>query len=492
MEDGTVGTEARTAGRREGGEAGPGRVRRNIWDLEAGGPWDPVTLAYAEAVRAMQGRRLADPTSWWYQAAIHGREGRTPSGAVWNQCQHGGWFFLPWHRMYLYWFERIVRAEVTARGGSANWALPYWDYDEAGQAQLPPAFREPALPDGTANPLFVQDREPVWNRGAAVPPAVASSGAAMAAVRFTPPPAPGFGGGRTRFAHFFGAAGELEFTPHNGVHSIIGGWMGDPGTAALDPIFWLHHANVDRLWAVWLSRGGGRADPVDPAWRGQRFVLHDETGAQVQMTVAEVLDTAVLGYSYQDVAETASTGPAAEAAAESRLRAGTSAEPEPEFVGASERPLDLEGKATRIDVVIDRSAVAARRRESADAPPARVHLHLEDIEAERNPATVYQVLVGVPGQAGAPEPVGTVSFFGVQHVASSDAPHGLRRTFDITAPVERLRAEGVWNDEQLQVSLQPVRPVLPPELEPPAGTARELTAAEAAPVRIGRVSVSYG
>jgi hypothetical protein len=34
------------------------------------------------------------------------------------------------------------------------------------------------------------------------------------------------------------------------------GWMLDPSLAALDPIFWLHHANVDRLWEVWLQRAG--------------------------------------------------------------------------------------------------------------------------------------------------------------------------------------------------------------------------------------------
>ena len=54
--------------------------------------------------------------------------------------------------------------------------------------------------------------------------------------------------------------------PHNVVHSALGGLMGDPDTAAQDPIFWLHHANVDRLWNHWIQQGGGRADPSDAAW----------------------------------------------------------------------------------------------------------------------------------------------------------------------------------------------------------------------------------
>jgi tyrosinase len=35
--------------------------------------------------------------------------------------------------------------------------------------------------------------------------------------------------------------------------------MSDPGIAALDPIFYLHHCNIDRMWAVW--NGGGKANP---------------------------------------------------------------------------------------------------------------------------------------------------------------------------------------------------------------------------------------
>src|SRR5262245_46807712 len=72
-------------------------------------------------------------------------------------------------------------------------------------------------------------------------------------------------------------------------------------TAAQDPIFWLHHANVDYLWEVWLRRGGGRANPTDAAWLNQVFVFYDENGGTVSMTAAQVLTTASqLQYSYQD------------------------------------------------------------------------------------------------------------------------------------------------------------------------------------------------
>lgn len=35
------------------------------------------------------------------------------------------------------------------------------------------------------------------------------------------------------------------------VHVWVGGEMGAPSSAANDPVFWLHHCNVDRLWDVW-------------------------------------------------------------------------------------------------------------------------------------------------------------------------------------------------------------------------------------------------
>jgi hypothetical protein len=119
----------------------------------------------------MSSRPATDPTSWRFQAGIHGynkqtdpfvNAGPVPKKAVqdkfWKKCQHGSWFFLPWHRMYLGFFEQIVRAAVVKLGGPAGWALPYWNYSDASNPQakaLPPAFRELKLPDGSPNPLFV-------------------------------------------------------------------------------------------------------------------------------------------------------------------------------------------------------------------------------------------------------------------------------------------------------------------------------------------------
>lgn len=126
-------------------------------------PADPIVVAYGDAISTMKAKPGSDPTSWTYQAAIHGTAGTAPPLA--NECRHQSWYFAPWHRMYLYFFERIVRAEVVAAGGPAQWALPFWDYDRAGTNTLPLAFRDPTRADGSPNPLFVANRNPGINSG---------------------------------------------------------------------------------------------------------------------------------------------------------------------------------------------------------------------------------------------------------------------------------------------------------------------------------------
>ena len=128
-------------------------VRRDVWTLEPGAeraPWDEHLLAYARAVRVMKGRDPDDPLSFMGQASAYlGRP-------------RGTWFLLPWVRMHLWYFERIVRAAVAETGGPRDWALPFWGYADAGSpgaAALPPAFAAPALPDGTPNPLYRPDGE---------------------------------------------------------------------------------------------------------------------------------------------------------------------------------------------------------------------------------------------------------------------------------------------------------------------------------------------
>jgi tyrosinase len=292
------------------------RTRKNVFTL--GNPGDDLDW-YAKAVAALKNLPITDPTSWRYQGAVHGYPGHShdpfavagealPSNAdqrqFWNQCQHGTWFFLPWHRNYLACFEEIVAATVTKLGGPAGWALPYWNYSDTtnpNAASLPPAF----LDDN--NPLWLANRN-MTSQSDQLPPGHVS----LDCLTHSPFDGasnggdPGFGGPDTAFNHIGNTFGWLESLPHNVVHDDVGGLMSDPDTAALDPIFWLHHANIDRLWEVWTHRDPSFTDPTDPAWLTQvPFTLHDSNGEVVTFTPSQMLDTTKVrhGYKYDDISD---------------------------------------------------------------------------------------------------------------------------------------------------------------------------------------------
>ena len=56
------------------------------------------------------------------------------------------------------------------------------------------------------------------------------------------------------FYNFNNVDRECDFAEmHNKVHLYIGGLMMDVPTSSNDPIFWLHHCNIDRLYERWLA-----------------------------------------------------------------------------------------------------------------------------------------------------------------------------------------------------------------------------------------------
>src|SRR6516164_1482375 len=81
-------------------------------------------------------------------------------------------------------------------------------------------------------------------------------------------------------------------------NGLAQGLMSNPTMAALDPIFWLHHANIDRLWEVWLKRPSGHVNPTqDSAWmdgpNGARPFVMPEPDNETRTTFhpSEMLDT---------------------------------------------------------------------------------------------------------------------------------------------------------------------------------------------------------
>ncbi len=463
---------------------------------------------YAKAVARMRELSITEPKSWARQAAMHGTSAPNPPTLA-NGCKHLSWFFLSWHRMFLYYFESIVHAAVVEEGGPEDWALPYWNYGLGGEhATLPEAFRHERV-DGKDNPLYVKQRAPEINGGGELDPAIISPNPALDMRHFTGPA--DFGGGEgPPEEQFWSEPGAVERTPHNDIHGAVGGrggWMNNPFEAAQDPIFWLHHANIDRIWALWNKEGN--TNPTDREWASRKFPFFDATGTQVARSAAEVLDTVGdLGYTY-DTLERDPVAAVEEVAGPTVMAAsvedagggmGPRSPQQPEIVGGSERPVRLVGAPEQVSVRIDRRASDAAQARSASDEPPRVLLHLDDIEAEENPGSVYAIYVNLPSDADAAERAahhaGNLSFFGIEHAnrpPGDEHPHGLRLSMDITGLANRLRGRGEWSDDALQVSLLPVG--VQPAPDDGGATAAEAGTVERRhddlPVTVGRVSVSY-
>lgn len=458
--------------------------RRDVYSF--GGSWDPILRAYALAIGVMRALPAADPRSLAYQASIHGvgNEFDPPPDRFRSQCQHNCWYFLPWHRWYLYYFERVVRSLLTEidevpADVAQCWALPYWNYAGPGADTLPPEFASPTLWDGRPNPLFDTTRLTAVNdRSAALAPVQTVPGVGVLAQPFSDAATnvATFGGSASGWQHFREAgavAGGLETTPHNDVHGFVGGNMWRFATAGLDPVFWLHHCNIDRYWEV----RGHAADPS--GWAGVPFDFRTETGAAVRVDSDGCVDTvAQLGYRYDDVSPPVPATPGQAVRARRRAVAAEAQPPQmpPEVVG-TRGTVPLRGR--RIDAPMQVGAVSHefRTARAGQSEPSRIFLVVEDVTGEANPGISYAVYLGEPSDDS--HLAGLISFFGIEGTTQG---HPLGYAFDVTDIVRALRDDDAWDPTDVHVVFEPVGPVHDDghsEVE------------DTAPVDVGTVSIVY-
>ncbi|MFA7380936.1 MAG: tyrosinase family protein [Bacteroidia bacterium] len=325
-------------------------LRKNAWDANNGGQFKDASgnytflYWYAKGVAVMKSKPISDPTSWWFYAAIHGQyltdyfgSGPAPTeypnwtkinsipasanlnslpsqnliNLFWNQCQHGTWFFTPWHRGYLVALENILRDIIVGLGGPSDWAFPYWDYMNQSttyqENHIPPAFTLPQLPDGTPNALYVPERYgPVGNPANVyliVGPGLTNAindecqwdtlFSSSSDPQENPNPSPDqpgntifgdhYGGAQTGFSHSNGGFGDLEMNPHNFVHSMVGGLQSEFWSLSgfmfnvQSKLPWQSTGiNIEKGSTVSISYASGEwtADPSDNA--GQ---LYDANGS---------------------------------------------------------------------------------------------------------------------------------------------------------------------------------------------------------------------
>ena len=150
--------------------------------------------------------------------------------------QHGNLYLLPWHRIFLLLFEKALHRYHP------DVCVPYWDWTDPDQQDFP-AWLSGVLPTvNTAGGPITVFRSP--DSPANLASTVSSVPTAMS---------------QTNYSSFSSIINGV----HGSIHGWVGGTMSSAHTSPADPVFWLHHANLDRLWWVWYnSAQGNHQNPV--------------------------------------------------------------------------------------------------------------------------------------------------------------------------------------------------------------------------------------
>ena len=420
-------------------------------------PNHPILVSYRTAINAMKQLPTSDPRNWTRQAQIH-------NGNNVVRCPHNNWYFLPWHRAYLLAFEKICRQ----LSNNPNFALPYWDW--TANPQLPAAFASPTF-NGQPNALFDSTRS---SQTVTIPSNVAGSqvmAGIMAETTFEI-----FGSARPngqnntnqQWQIAQGATGPLESGPHNGVHGRISGNMGT-FMSPLDPIFWLHHCNIDRIWDQWNRMG--RANTTNPLWVNfefkNQFVVPQGSGTTAfNVAPSGLLNIGNLGYRYVSPLFFPGQLLISKSTVDlSRLNAAQIAQNNTAETAKLNTALDLQVNLNQSQANMLRSiqpiapsARAGGEREST-AAPGRVLAFIRDVVAPAEGNTEVRVFVNEPDlkpdtSTQKDNYAGSFTFFGG---GGDHAGHGGQTyLFDLTETVRRLKLTETDVKNNINVQLMPV------------------------------------
>lgn len=215
---------------------------------------------FIHAIEALAETAMPSPTYPEF-VQIHMDAMDTMAGMAWGahtMSGHNGRNFLAWHREYL--------AKIEARLIAINplVTIPYWDW----------VTDRSAIPTALTDPGDIADwgitRGGTFNGNSLA--SAAQLNALLANAAFDP------------------FQSTLEAAPfHNRLHVLVGGTMVSSASPA-DPLFWLHHAFIDKIWADWQVLHPG----VNPSNASE--VLRPSP--IMTRTVAQVLNIRALGYIY--------------------------------------------------------------------------------------------------------------------------------------------------------------------------------------------------
>lgn len=298
-------------------------TRKNIYSLNA-----KELAAYRDAVNGLKAAGTYDQfITRHFQAMMNFKLMAGETLAITRRdSAHRGPVFGPWHRWFLRDFELALQSVTPGV------TLPYWDWAQDADAGNPEGAQlwsddfmgsdgvgtDDVVPDGPFTHWIALIRDAA---GALVPRGFAGlvrrlgrdpqgfstlppgaevidtlSEGAYDASPWRESSAPSF---RNRLEGWLIRPNEpLEPRMHNRVHTWVGGDMMFP-TSPNDPVFFLHHCNIDRLWAKWQTDNPG--SPYLPASGGPP--THNETDDMDDLgapgvTPASVLDFQSMGYDY--------------------------------------------------------------------------------------------------------------------------------------------------------------------------------------------------
>ena len=178
--------------------------------------------------------------------------------------QHTNARLLPWHRVFLYLFEEALH------NYHPDVCVPYWDWTKPEEQHFP-GWLSAVLPtvQTPAGPINVV-RAP-------------GSGGGLASIASGTPPAMS----KTTYSEFSALINGI----HGSVHIWVGGTMSDAAVSPADPVFWLHHANLDRLWWAWYNSPQGNHQ--NPSLSGSDALMDPWT-----YTEPDTRDIAAFDYTY--------------------------------------------------------------------------------------------------------------------------------------------------------------------------------------------------
>ncbi len=415
---------------------------------------------YADAVRQMQALGPENPCSWMWQWYTHFVDGTTtkaneitrifgsevtPTSSLatemWNTCQsHSGQNannFLPWHRMFLFFFENIVR-QVS---GHPEFAVPYWNYTSADLALrgiVPLQFR--LKDDATYGVLYRPSRTLLANTGQPIQKNQANDpmdiSTAMAKTSYS----------TVGVAQGFCRA--IDSGIHGSIHVLVGtkANMGAVPYAARDPLFWVHHSSIDRMWTSWNANGG--VNPSTAAWARQPFVFADPQGQRVSSRLLDYFSTAPLGYTYDALIPPAAS-PATTLAAITTT-AAMSTGTKPQYVAKAQTAAELGSRPVQARLLpLPGAPTTTVLGINPMQPQRHVYLVLKDLHAWKQPEVLYDVYLTpvTGGRLGKESHVGNINFFDAEfhdhgNGAMAEALGENFYSFDVTRLLQGIARSG--------------------------------------------------